>query len=112
MTHATPPPAPASPSFAVIFTSQRTAGDRGYSDTAARMLELAARQPGFLGVDSVRDPSGFGITVSYWASEADIARWQADAEHLRAQQRGREEWYEHFELRIAKVQRARSFRRA
>ena len=38
------------------------------------MVELAATQPGFLGIDSTRGDDGFGITVSYWRSEADIQK--------------------------------------
>lgn len=73
---------------------------------AQRMLELAARQPGFLGAENARSADGFGITVSYWASLADIANWKAHAEHRIAQENGKSVWYEHYELRIAKVERA------
>ena len=62
---------PAPPYYAVIFTSERTETGDGYADTTARMLELAAAQPGYLGVESARD--GLGITVSYWASLEAIA---------------------------------------
>ena len=98
------------PCYAVIFSSQRTAGDQGYEAMAARMVELAAAQPGFLGIESARGADGFGITVSYWASLADIARWKAHAEHRAAQQQGRERWYAAYELRIARVERTVSFR--
>jgi heme-degrading monooxygenase HmoA len=97
---------PAPPYFAVIFTSRRTAVDDGYGTVADRMVELAQQQPGFLGVESARGPDGLGITVSYWASEADIAAWKANAEHRVAQVSGNRKWYEHFEVRIAKVERA------
>jgi heme-degrading monooxygenase HmoA len=60
---------PTPPYYAVIFTAQRTEGDRGYQAMAARMQELAARQAGFLGIESARGADGFGITVSYGASE-------------------------------------------
>ena len=40
---------PRPPYFAVIFTSIRTAGERGYGETAAKMAALAAQQEGFLG---------------------------------------------------------------
>jgi heme-degrading monooxygenase HmoA len=70
------------------------------------MVELAAMQPGFLGIESVRDADGFGITVSYWASTDAIARWKANAEHVAAQEMGRRAWYAHYELRVAKVERA------
>ncbi len=94
---------PAPPYYAVIFTSLRTEGDDGYGAMAQRMVELAAQQPGFLGVESVRD--GLGITVSYWADLASIAAWKADAEHLDAQRQGRAKWYAGFKIRIARVER-------
>jgi heme-degrading monooxygenase HmoA len=97
---------PEPPYYAVVFSSQRTDGDNGYGQMAARMVELAARQPGFIGVESVRGDDGFGITVSYWTSAEAIAAWKADVEHLAAQEMGKRAWYEHYELRIAKVERA------
>jgi hypothetical protein len=45
---AAPAVTPQPPYYAVIFTSVRTDGDNGYGETACRMRELAARQPGFL----------------------------------------------------------------
>lgn len=101
---ATPQP----PYYAVIFTSRRTAVDDGYDAVAARMVELAEKQPGFLGVESVRDATGLGITVSYWTTLEAIAAWRADSEHRIAQQTGRAKWYQHFETRVARVERANS----
>ena len=105
--------APEPPYFAVIFASQRAATEAGeeYGATSDRMVELARERDGFLGVESARDPSGFGITVSYWRDEASIAGWKADVEHREAQRRGRHDFYDRFELRIAKVERQKSFRR-
>lgn len=99
---ATPEP----PYYAVIFSSLRQGPDAGYGETADRMMELAAQQAGYLGVESVRGPDGFGITVSYWRDEESIRAWKRDAEHAEARRRGRTEWYEHFELRVARVERA------
>jgi len=90
----------------VIFTSQRTDVDDGYGAMGDRMVELASQQPGFLGVESVRDAGGLGITVSYWSSLEAIAAWKANAEHRVAQTSGRRKWYAHFETRVAKVERA------
>jgi heme-degrading monooxygenase HmoA len=94
---------PRPPYYAVIFTSIRTAADNGYGAMAQRMEELAAQQPGFLGVESARGE--LGITVSYWDSVAAIAAWKQNAEHLVAQQRGRDEWYAAFRLRVCRVER-------
>ena len=99
---------PEPPYYAVIFTSQRTPGDQGYDAMAAAMMELALRQPGCLGAESARGPSGLGITVSYFVDEASIAAWKQEARHLAAQRLGKERWYSHYELRVAKVERAYS----
>ncbi len=93
------------PYVAVIFSSHRTEGDQGYGRMAERMVELAAQQPGFLGVESARDAAGFGITVSYWKDEASVAAWKAQTEHRAAQRRGKDTWYSGFRLRVAKVER-------
>jgi heme-degrading monooxygenase HmoA len=97
---------PRPPFYAVIFSSTRTSGDQDYSATAQRMVELAAEQPGYLGVESARGADGFGITVSYWTDPAAIQAWKEQAEHLLAQERGCREWYHHYEIRVARVERA------
>ena len=97
---------PDPPYYAVIFSAQRAAGENGYEVMAQRMVELAAAQPGYLGVESVRGSDGFGITVSYWDSLAAIAGWRTHAEHKIAQETGKTLWYQHYELRIARVERA------
>ena len=102
---------PEPPYFAVIFTSLRTEGDKGYGKMAERMEELAAGQPGYLGIESARSPGGLWITVSYWASEEAIVSWKANLEHRGAQDAGRESWYEGYSVRIARVERAYGFAR-
>ncbi len=97
---------PAPPYYAVIFTSLRTPGDSGYGEMAELMERLATAQPGFLGIESVRNADGLGITVSYWDSEAAIKAWKAVAEHRVAQREGHRQWYEQFEVRVARVERA------
>jgi heme-degrading monooxygenase HmoA len=94
---------PQPPYYAVIFTSVRTDVDGDYEAMAQRMVELAAMQPGFLGVESARE--GLGITVSYWESEAAIAAWKQQAEHRVAQERGRSDWYAAYRTRVCRVER-------
>jgi heme-degrading monooxygenase HmoA len=96
------------PYYAVIFASRRTPGDQGYGAMAERMAALAATQPGYLGIESVRGTDGFGITISYWDSPEAIQGWKTHSEHLVAQETGVEKWYEHYELRVARVERAYS----
>lgn len=106
-THARFAALPQPPYYAVVFSSQRTAvDDAGYAAAAQRMVELVQQQPGYLGHESARDGSGFGITVAYFDSEEAIARWRDNAEHAAARREGHRLWYQHFELRIARVERA------
>jgi heme-degrading monooxygenase HmoA len=101
---ATPQP----PYYAVIFTSQRTDPDGEYDATAKAVLELALQQPGCLGAESVRSPDGLGITVAYFTDETAIRAWKQNAQHRIAQMLGKTKWYSHYEVRVAKVERAYS----
>ena len=100
---------PEPPYFTVIFTSLRTEGDRGYGQMAERMNELAAQQPGFLGIETARTPDGLGITVSYWANEEAILAWKVKAEHQVAQKTGQRTWYSQYQVRIGRVEREYGF---
>jgi len=96
---------PLPPYYAVIFTSSRTEGDRGYAGMAERMVRLASQQPGFLGVETARSTEGLGITVSYWRNEESIAAWKAQVDHQVAQETGRRLWYSDYHVRVARVER-------
>lgn len=95
------------PYYAVIFTSLRTEGDKGYSEMAKRMEELASVQPGFLGLESAREE--VGITVSYWESMEAIANWKSNSDHLFAQQKGKKDWYSWYKVRICLIEREYEF---
>lgn len=95
------------PYYAVIFTSTQTEYTEGYAEMAEKMETLAQQQNGFLGIDSVR--SGLGITVSYWENLDAIKLWKANTDHLFAQQKGREQWYNWYNIRICKVEREYHF---
>jgi heme-degrading monooxygenase HmoA len=116
---------PAPPYYAVIFSSFRTDSTTndggsvdddnnnddsdGYEEMAHRMMDLAARQPGFLGVEGTRH--GLGITISYWVSLEAIHSWKQNTEHQVAQQLGRDRWYSAYKTRICKVEREYGFER-
>ena len=98
---------PSPPYYAVIFSSLRTDGDNGYSDMSDKMIELAKQQEGFLGIESAREV--LGITVSYWRDAESIKKWKENAEHTIAREKGRNDWYLNFKVRIAKVERDYGF---
>ncbi|MBI0577285.1 antibiotic biosynthesis monooxygenase [Neobacillus cucumis] len=95
---------PEPPYYAVIFSSQRTDGDKGYAKMADKMVELASGHHGFLGMESARD-EGLGITVSYWDSLESIQEWKENSAHKIAQEKGKTGWYKNFALRVCRVER-------
>lgn len=101
------PNLPDAPYFVVIFSSRSTHIDAAYNEVAMRMLKLAQKQAGFLGVSSVRE-NQTGITVSYWKDEKSIQRWQQHTEHLQAQKLGKIRWYDEYSIQVAKVERSYS----
>ena len=94
------------PYYAVIFTSIRTDGDNGYHETAMQMLDLAGKQPGFLGFETARQE--IGISVSYWAPLEAIKAWKQNAAHQHAQSRAKS-WYKFLRVRVCRVEREYGF---
>jgi heme-degrading monooxygenase HmoA len=100
---------PETPYYVVLFTTIRTNIDEGYDEMAIKMEELAAQQPGYLGIESARD--GVGITASYWKDLESIRNWKNHVDHTVARELGREKWYEEYMTRIAKVEHDYGFKR-
>lgn len=101
---------PRPPYYAVIFTNELTTDTEGYEAMAAKMCEMALLEPGCLGYESVRN--GIGITISYWESLEAIKNWKSNAEHLVAQQKGRDIWYKYYKTRICKVEHDYGFEKS
>ena len=95
------------PYYAVIFTTLLMDDLTGYQETAERMEAIAKEQEGYLGIESARKE--LGITVSYWKDLESIAQWKNNVEHTEARNRGREQWYKQYQLRICKVEREYGF---
>jgi heme-degrading monooxygenase HmoA len=94
-------------SIAVIFVAQRTNADaEGYAHAAAAMDALSTRQPGYIGMDSVRGGDGLGITVSYWASDAHAKAWRDHPEHAAIRDAGRNRWYSDYSLHVGEIARS------
>jgi len=93
------------PAYIVIFRSKRTRiEEQEYQHAAQQMEQLAARQPGFQGLHSVRDGDGNGITLSYWRSLEDVQRWKQHPAHMEVQKAGKSRWYEDYEIEIARIE--------
>ncbi|MBX9797039.1 antibiotic biosynthesis monooxygenase [Sphingomonas sp.] len=97
----------------VIFIARRTAEDAaGYAEAAAAMDALAAAQPGYCGMESVRGAHGLGITVSFWADDASARAWRDHADHRAVRDAGRDRWYHDYQLSVATITRDYDWARA
>lgn len=101
--------------WTVSFANGRSTGESaavdGYSEMGDEMNVLAAEQPGFIGVDSVREAGGVGITVSRWSSIAAMVSWRRVVAHQAAQASGRDRWYEWYRSDVARIDRTSEFKR-
>ena len=86
--------------FLVVFRNRKRADIdyAAYEAEAARMLELAQAQPGYLSFKSYTSEDGEVIALSEWADEASARAWGRQAEHRATQQRGRSAYYQSYTL--------------
>lgn len=94
------------PYYVVIFSSLRTDVDDGYTETDTHLAELIKREiPDYLGIESYREANGYGISIVYFRTLEAIQAWRANPEHSAAKKRGQKEWYDHYHIRIARIER-------
>jgi heme-degrading monooxygenase HmoA len=90
--------------FIVIFRAKIRRFDAEYTETAARMRELALSRFGCLDFQAVSE-GDVEIALSYWPDEESIRAWKAHPEHVAAQRKGKERWYASCEVQIAELVR-------
>ncbi|MEZ5648379.1 MAG: antibiotic biosynthesis monooxygenase [Alphaproteobacteria bacterium] len=101
------------PHYAVIFISTRNdMNDASYDALAKKMDELSRTQEGYLGIESVRNADGHGITVSYWSSLEALKKWKAHKDHLTAQSLGKSRWYKDYKIQICRIDEEREMPQA
>ena len=86
--------------FLVVFRNRKRADIdyAAYEADAARMLELAQAQPGYLSFKSYVADDGEVVALSEWADEASARAWGRVAEHAEVQGRGRAAYYHSYTL--------------
>lgn len=89
----------------VIFRAKFARLDNEYQQTAIQMRELAKNKYGCIEFISLTEGDD-EIALSYWEDENKIRQWKQDAEHLLAQQSGKEKWYRHYHIEVCKIERS------
>ncbi len=90
--------------FVIFRLHMREGADaEAYRATSRRMHELVERWPGFISLKEYTGEDGEVIDIARFADEASLEAWRKNPEHLEAQRRGREEFYDRFEIQAARI---------
>ena len=86
--------------YLVVFRSRKRAGydAAGYAAHAEAMEHLAAKQPGFLAVQTYAAPDGETVTISEWATREAAKAWRCHPEHASVQGEGRRSHYAQYTM--------------
>jgi len=79
--------------------------EQEYQRAFERMLKLVSEIQGFIGIEGFSAEDGSELAVARFDSPEAIATWRDQLEHVRTQQRGREEFFAAYDITIATVWR-------
>jgi len=82
-----------------------------YGRTSRRMHELVHKLPGFISLKEYTSEDGEVLDIARFRDETSLEAWKQEPEHLEAQRKGREEFYDHYAIQALKVIRDYEFRR-
>jgi len=93
--------------YSVIFTSTRSPhSNELYAEWLEITSKLVQEIPGFITFFSHRDPTTRkGVTVAYFETEESLLAWKELPRHLEAQNLGRSDFYQDYEVYVCKVER-------
>lgn len=96
----------------IVFRSRLTAeAGEDYQALDAELERLVLDQPGYVTHKAYRAGDGERLTLVWFKDQESLRTWKMQPRHLEAQRRGRERWYEFYEMEVAEVVRTSSFRR-
>lgn len=92
-------------SYVVLFTSKLAEADEQYHKLNDALYQALVKQQGYLGHQSYRDEKGLGCTISYWENLESLKQWKEFPMHLKAQEKGKQKWYEFYQVKICKIEK-------
>ncbi|WP_180178611.1 antibiotic biosynthesis monooxygenase [Acinetobacter sp. YH01005] len=90
--------------YVVIFKARIRTLDELYFSTAQQLRYKALTHFNCQHFEALTEGE-HEIALSYWNTLEDIRAWQQDAQHLVAQQLGKNQWYASFSVEICEVLR-------
>jgi heme-degrading monooxygenase HmoA len=76
-----------------------------YSAAFLRMLDLVQTIPGFVSFDGFSGEDGSELAVATFEDEAAVAAWRDHPEHVATRRRGREEFFDSYDITVARITR-------
>jgi len=94
--------------YAVIFEVEvKAEGKEEYLAIAAKLRKELENLEGFISIERFQSLVNEGklVSLSFWESEEAIINWRNHQEHSQAQQKGRQQLFSNYRIRVAKVVR-------
>jgi len=94
--------------FAVVFEVKLApGGEAAYLKVAEKISAMLLKQDGFISIERFRsiNEEGKGLSLSFWESEAAIDNWRNQLPHRDGQQKGKDELFSEYRVRVAQVMR-------
>jgi heme-degrading monooxygenase HmoA len=82
-----------------------------FQELAGEMMKLAESMPGFISYKVYTAEDGERCSIVEFESHEDLLHWRNLPEHRKAQQVGRERYYEQYTLHVTDPVRGSRFRR-
>lgn len=89
---------------AAFATTPGPTGERD-SEAVGRMIRLAVRAEGFLGLETANRDDGASTMQSYWSSLETLDRWKLACDRMLAESCNLTSWYHAFGLTVTKIER-------
>jgi len=98
--------------FRSMLTPEAKAEGNEYEKLTDVMFARASSWPGFVAMKSYTGEDGERLTLVWWKDAETLRSWREDAPHDSAQRKGRELWYEWYEMDVAEIVRESRFTRS
>lgn len=96
----------------VVFRSKLRAGiEAEFNELAERMQTIAEAMPGFISYKVFHAPDGERASIIEFESREELQAWKINAEHIAAQQLGRDKFYQEYTLTVSDSLRETKFER-
>lgn len=82
-----------------------------YERTFEEMLGVVSDLPGFVSIDGYVAEDGSEMAVACFESPEALAAWRDQPEHVRTRDRGRQEFFEAYDITVATVSRHYAWQR-